>query len=395
LRRFHLAIDLGNFEWGWVRGDLEERIASLHGVTYFNQRSVHDSGDLRLHLELLPRLNLTDSDRFLHDRSRGDVDELRPATALLAVARNRVNGSAGASDYDQEQQCFPELPHWILSPDHVSTKDWTIGLFVALVTEIQKTNRLVGIVRGPKGLMVVTFTSPRPGEFAIITVDQLPDSRRAILVALKRRGASTIAHLADELQLTGEAVRQQLLQLQREGWIEARVTRSSERGRTGRPATSYSLTEAGDHLFPKRYDALNVEMMDAIAQELGPEALKRILEHLANEKVEVIEPGLRPLSLSARMQALKDWYLKDDPYMAIEQAEGGFKLVERNCPFINTAMNRPSLCSISVNALMKVLGVRVVREEKFQNGDSRCVFRVYANEPVDADTLEFRLESEM
>jgi predicted ArsR family transcriptional regulator len=195
--------------------------------------------------------------------------------------------------------------------------------------------------------------------------------------------------------LTGEAVRQQLLQLQREGWVEAKIARSSERGRTGRPATSYSLTEAGDHLFPKHYDALNVAMIDAIAEELGPDALKRILERIANEKVSVVEPPLRTLPLEGRVQALKDWYFKEDPHMDVEQKDGDFRLIERNCPFINTAMNRPALCSFSVNALTKVLGVRVAREEKFQDGDGRCVFRIYANEPIDPATYEFRLESEM
>jgi len=195
--------------------------------------------------------------------------------------------------------------------------------------------------------------------------------------------------------LTGEAVRQQLLQLQREGWSEAKVTRSSERGRTGRPATSYSLTEAGDHLFPKHYDALNVSMMDAIAEELGPEGLKRVLEKITNDKAALIESNLASLPLAERVAALKDWYLKDDPHMAVQQVEGGYRLIERNCPYINTAMNRPSLCSISVNALTKVLGFRVAREEKFQNGDGRCVFRVYAEEPVDPATAPFKLESEM
>jgi predicted ArsR family transcriptional regulator len=194
--------------------------------------------------------------------------------------------------------------------------------------------------------------------------------------------------------LTGEAVRQQLLQLQREGWLEARVTRTSDRGRTGRPATSYSLTEAGDHLFPKHYDTLSISMMDAILDQLGPDALKKVLEKISDAKVGVKESAIRPLSLPARMQALKDWYLKDDPHMSVEQTEGGYRLIERNCPYINTAMNRPSLCSISVNALTKVLGFRVAREEKFQNGDGRCVFRVYADEPVD-EKAEFRLESEM
>ncbi len=229
----------------------------------------------------------------------------------------------------------------------------------------------------------------------IITVDQLPDSRRAILLALKRQGPATIAQLADELQLTGEAVRQQLLQLQREGWIESRVTRAAERGRTGRPATSYSLTEAGDHLFPKMYDALNVALIDAISEELGPEAIKKVLSRIADAKVAISEAALRGLPLAERIQALKDWYLKDDPHMQVEQVEDGYKLVERNCPFINTAMNRPSLCSVSVNALTKLLGVRVARDEKFQNGAGRCVFHIFANEPIDAETYQFRLESEV
>ena len=120
---------------------------------------------------------------------------------------------------------------------------------------------------------------------AILTVDQLPDSRRAILLALKRQGPSTIAQLAYQLQLTGEAVRQQLLQLQREGWIESRVARGDERGRTGRPATRYNLTEAGDHLFPKSYDLLNVAVIDAVAEELGPDAAVRVLKRVCDDRV--------------------------------------------------------------------------------------------------------------
>ncbi len=233
------------------------------------------------------------------------------------------------------------------------------------------------------------------GESTIITIDQLPDSRRAILLALKRRGPATIAQLSEHLQLTGEAIRQQLLQLQREGWIEPRVLRAMDRGRTGRPATNYSLTEAGDHLFPKHYDALNVAMMDAVAEELGEEAAKRVLRHVTEGKVALVEPTLRDLSLRDRMGVLKDWYLGGDPFMEIDEVDGDFRLIERNCPFINTAMRRPALCSVSVNALIRLLGYRVAREEKFQDGDGRCIFRIYANEPVDAPNWQFTLESEM
>lgn len=220
----------------------------------------------------------------------------------------------------------------------------------------------------------------------------MPDSRRAILLALKREGPTTIARLAAELELTGEAVRQQLLQLQREGWVEAKLAHEQERGRTGRPATRYSLTEAGDHLFPKNYDLLNVAMLDAVSEELGSEAAVRVLRRVTDERVAAAEGQVRGLPIEERVNALKNLYFESDPYMEVEPATDGFYLVERNCPFYNTAMRRPILCNVSINALTRLLGVRVEREERFQNGDGRCVFHVHANEPVDAAAWGFRLE---
>jgi predicted ArsR family transcriptional regulator len=211
---------------------------------------------------------------------------------------------------------------------------------------------------------------------------------------LKQKGSATIAQLADILQLTGEAVRQQLLQLQRDGWIEARVERAPERGRTGRPATTYSLTAAGDHLFPKDYDLLNIAMLDAVGEELGADAVKRVLSRVTDDRIAAAKPNLDGLTLEQKIVALKSWYLTDDPYMETERVGNDYRLIERNCPYYNTAMQRPSLCSVSVNALTKILGVRVRREEKFQNGDARCVFHVFADEPVGA-SWEFALEDEM
>lgn len=232
-------------------------------------------------------------------------------------------------------------------------------------------------------------------EATILTIDQLPDSRRAILNSLKQRGPATIAQLADSLGLTGEAVRQQLLQLHRDGWVEARIERSDERSRTGRPATIYRISEAGDHLFPKQYDALSVAMIDAVAEEIGGDALRRILARLTDERVSAFGPGLRGLTLHDKILALKNWYLDGDPYMEPEAENGSFRLTERNCPYLNTAMHRPSICSVSVNALTRLLGVRVEREERFQSGDGRCVFRIHPDEPVDVTSWEFRLESEL
>ena len=207
---------------------------------------------------------------------------------------------------------------------------------------------------------------------------------------MKERGTATIAQLAPHLGLTGEAVRQQLLQLQREGWIEAVLARDS--GRTGRPASTYRLTDAGEHLFPKAYDALAVAVIDGVAEELGMDAAVRVLERVSNDRVTAVMPSVEGRTLEERLGILESWYLEDDPYMSHEADGDNFRLIERNCPFYNTAMRRPALCSVSVNALTRLLGVRVAREEKFQDGDGRCVFRAYAHEPIDAGAWRFTLE---
>ncbi|HYC88793.1 MAG TPA: DNA-binding protein [Thermoanaerobaculia bacterium] len=229
------------------------------------------------------------------------------------------------------------------------------------------------------------------GGFAILTLKQLPDSRRSIVLALKERGSATIAQLSPSLGLTGEAVRQQLLQLQREGWIEAVVDRGTVRGRTGRPSTVYRLTDAGEHLFPKDYDALSIAVIDAVADELGMDATVRVLARVSNDRVDALAPRVEGRTLEERLEILRGWYAAGDPYMTHEREGDDYRLIERNCPFYNTAMNRPALCSVSVSALTRLLGVRVRREEKFQNGDGRCVFRVYANEPV--TDWQFELET--
>ena len=183
---------------------------------------------------------------------------------------------------------------------------------------------------------------------------------------------STIAQLAGVLHLTGEAVRQQLLQLQREGWVSNDVPKG-DRHRTGRPASVFRLTQTGDHLFPKAYD----ELASNLLAFTGEDPLRR----LADAKVKAADPSLHDLPLAAKVDALKSLYSNDDPYMSVETTRDGYRLIERNCPYYNVAMENPSLCEVSVDVLWRLLGVRVEREDTFQRGDGRCTFRIFANQP--------------
>jgi predicted ArsR family transcriptional regulator len=227
-----------------------------------------------------------------------------------------------------------------------------------------------------------------------VNADQLPTTRKSILETLKRDGKAAIADLAGRLGMSGEAVRQQLLQLQREGWVEA-VRDEAHEKRSGRPAAHYRLTTAGDHLFPKNYDDLGVALLDAVAGHLGPDALAKVLSAMTESRVKAWEQRLVGKSLHEKLQALTALYephTANAAYAHVENGASGLRLVEQNCPYLNVARERPAICSVSVSLLSQLLGLEVVREERFQDGDGRCVFRVYEDRPIPEDQRGWKPE---
>ena len=220
---------------------------------------------------------------------------------------------------------------------------------------------------------------------------QLPDSRRAVLQHLKREGAATAGELAKRLGMTREGARQWLQILEKEGAIAR--TASRDNAGAGRPALSYALTPDGEHLFAKNYDGLAMSLVDAVADQLGQEALITLLAAITEQQVKEWEPKLVGKTLPERIKALKGIYFEEDPHTSVRKDARGYLLVERNCPYLNVAMRRPHLCSVTVSTLTRLLGVRVVREARFQDGDRRCVFRVLDDQPVDVSRYSFALEN--
>jgi len=223
-----------------------------------------------------------------------------------------------------------------------------------------------------------------------IEVANLPGSRRRLLTRLKTRGPATIADLAADLELSGEAIRQQLAPLERELWIEREALPPS--GEPGRPPGRYRLTLKGEGLFPKQTGTLAIALADAIHSELGEAALERVLARVTDTRVAALG-GPRPeLPLGEQLERLRDIYGADDPFIEIEKLADGYRLIERNCPFLDMAMARPILCSSTVTALTRLLGTKVEREDRFQDGHGRCSFRVYEGRPMDVSSLRFTRE---
>ena len=224
------------------------------------------------------------------------------------------------------------------------------------------------------------------------TLQALSRTRRRILLWIKSSGGATTSEIARELGVTDEGARQHLVHLEARGWV-VRHTRREPHSKSGRPTSVYTITPEGEAFFPKRYDQLAITLIDSVLANYGREALRSALASLADEQVSAWEGRLCDLTLDERIEALRGFYLDDDPFATVER-QGHAVLVERNCPFQSVAMQRPDLCSVTVSTLTRLLGVRVERRQTFQSGDGRCAFHVLADQPVDAASLPFTFEGE-
>jgi predicted ArsR family transcriptional regulator len=201
--------------------------------------------------------------------------------------------------------------------------------------------------------------------------------RRDILVFIKTRDIAFVRDVAEHFGLTHEGARKQLVRMEEEGWLERKPSLDG----VGRPRDAYSVTAAGDAWLPKAYDKLATLLMS-----------RETLAELARGQVEAWKPKLEGKALPEKLQALRELYVEADPFTSLEISEKEARFTERNCPFLNVALEHPALCSLTVNTLEGLLGHPVIREEKFQAGHGRCVFRVLLDRPLAEDA--FTLESE-
>ncbi len=210
-------------------------------------------------------------------------------------------------------------------------------------------------------------------------LDELPATRAAILRLLKKEGFASIPRIAEVLGVSHEAARKQVNDLQRNGWIDSDCAPGdTERDATilGRPPAQYCLTSSGDHFFPKQYPELLEAIIDSVRAERGDKGVTAVLGRMTDAVVDRLQRHVEPLPLDREMDVLRAIYRDDDPFTDVQRRGDDFVLVERNCPYLDAALQRPAICSTTVSALRRLTGCEVVRERRFQDGDGRCEFHV-------------------
>lgn len=197
-------------------------------------------------------------------------------------------------------------------------------------------------------------------------------TRDQILMILKTDGPQTVDMLSRKLGITPMGARQHLTIL--EGDALVHVTR--ERRGVGRPAFLYHLTEGGRERFPRNYDGLAKELLDALATLDGDEKVNELLRFRWKQFAAQHGPALANKSLPERVAELARIQNEKGYLAGWENGEDALYLYEHNCAIARVACEYGQTCKYELETFQRLLGVPIERVECLSDGGSSCVYRI-------------------
>ncbi len=205
-------------------------------------------------------------------------------------------------------------------------------------------------------------------------------TRQQILDYLREHRHATVKGLGEHLGLTSTGIRQHLTVLERDGLIDAR----EERGHVGRPALVYRLSNAGDGLYPKKYDELATALIEEARELLGPETLQKLMKNVAARVAKQYAPRMEGKLPAERLEETAK-IISDRGNITDAVWVGDDYLIRTHtCPFWNVAQKNSAVCALDVEFVRHLAGADARLSSSLLRGDDCCTFRVRPRTPVGA-----------
>lgn len=189
------------------------------------------------------------------------------------------------------------------------------------------------------------------------------------MLMLLRRSRQTITGLAEQVELTDNAVRTHVAALDRDGMIEQVGTRREARGK---PARVYALTREGEELFPKAYALILSGLVEEISRTEGREQAIKLLRAVGERVAEGVEPSRDP---KARVRAAAAVLRSLGADIEVQRSDQGWRLQGYGCPLSAVTPKHPEVCSVATALVEEITGQRVT-ECCDRSDRPRCAFEV-------------------
>ncbi|GAC1660088.1 MAG: transcriptional regulator [Candidatus Elarobacter sp.] len=209
--------------------------------------------------------------------------------------------------------------------------------------------------------------------------DRFFDSTRGKIVgALRERRSASAFDLADQFGLSPNAIRQQLVVLERDGLIAGRSVR---RGKT-KPTVEYSLTSEAGRYFPQRYD----KMLNAVLREIrsagGDDAVKAVFDRIGKRSAERLGSENEEQPAEERLAAIVAALKASGVAAELRKTEHGtLVLHEHSCPYAAVVAEHPEACGAIHTILETVAPGKARQVESLATGGTECRFEINVDTP--------------
>ncbi|WP_017717491.1 iron-sulfur cluster biosynthesis transcriptional regulator SufR [Kamptonema formosum] len=211
---------------------------------------------------------------------------------------------------------------------------------------------------------------------------QQPSTKQDILQHLLKQGQATAQDLAESLDISPQAIRRHLKDLEAEELIRYQTVQAG----MGRPQHVYELTTEGRERFPNRYHEFAVSLLDTLTETVGRDQMSSILrkqwERKAMEYRQRLGNGPLPERVAKLVELrraegyMAEWYSLE-PEAAGGQTGPRFMVAEHNCVISQIAESFPRVCDHELEMFAAALqDCTVERTHWIINGEHRCGYLI-------------------
>jgi len=203
-------------------------------------------------------------------------------------------------------------------------------------------------------------------------IRRLLRTTRGRIILLLREQPRTVAELAEELELTGNAVRAHLGTLERDGLVQQKGERAAYR----KPHFSYELTVEADELFTKAYGPILTEVVGVLKERSGTGEAEAVLREVGRRLAhqDAPEDGAR---FEERLDQAVDKLGKMGSQATVVREGGKIEVRSGSCPFSAAVGDHGEICKMLETFLAEIIG-GPVRQICQRDPSPQCCFEIQA-----------------
>jgi len=203
------------------------------------------------------------------------------------------------------------------------------------------------------------------------------DSKKQLLEFIKRNGTASIDEAVEHIKLAKTTLREHLLQLERDGYIQRDYVRSGP----GRPSLEYQLTHKGNSLFPSYESALIKDLLNFLKSKGDEQTIEDFFRVFWEERIEKAQDRMDQSSeteVESRVEALAHM-LEEEGFMPefnLDEENETLTIKECNCPFSEVVKETQLPCKLEAMFYKKLFNEKAERTSHIAEGDFSCTYNI-------------------